>query len=99
MKSRLVPVLLAGTVLVSACGGDVDSGEAAPGGSAGDATVPSLPEPAEGPAPDLPIAAGSLSSPLPDVVVRQLNREGGWVQLKNLVPSDRPVLLWFWAPF
>jgi hypothetical protein len=50
------------------------------------------------PLPDLPVAAASIDSPLPEVTVRQINGEGGFVQLKNELPSDKPLLVWFWAP-
>ena len=43
-------------------------------------------------------AAGLTRSPLPELAVRQLNGDGGWVQLKNELPADKPLLVWFWAP-
>ena len=54
-----------------------------------------------GPAPDVPVRAESATadSPLPDLVVRRINCVGGWANLRNEVPADRPVLLWFWAPY
>lgn len=59
-----------------------------------------LPEPEPGPVPDLPVSPASAeASPFPEVAVRQLNGEGGWVQFKDLLPSEQPLLLWFWAPF
>jgi hypothetical protein len=84
------PVVLALTV--SACGSE----GSAPLDANGVAVT--IPAPAEGPAPDLEVAPASVDSPLPDVVVRQINQDGGWVQFKNLLPSDRPLLVWFWAP-
>ena len=41
----------------------------------------------------------AIASPLPEVAVRRLNGEGGWVQFRNELPSDVPILIWFWAPF
>lgn len=59
-----------------------------------------LPEPEPGPVPDLPVSPASAeASPFPEVAVRQLNGGGGWVQFKDLLPSEQPLLLWFWAPF
>ena len=80
--------LIAG-VSVAACGG---GGSNLPDGL-------TLPEPAPGPVPQLPVDAESAaSSPLPEVTVRLLNGEGGWVQLKNELPAAKPLLVWFWAP-
>ena len=45
----------------------------------------------------LPVRPESMTSPLPEVVVRHL-QEHTWVQLKNVLPADLPVLVWFWAP-
>ena len=44
------------------------------------------------------VAAASADNPLPDIAVRRINCAGGWVNLKNELPADRPVLIWFWAP-
>ncbi len=55
-------------------------------------------ESAEGPAPVLERRADSANSPLPDLAVRRINCNGGWVNLRNELPSDRPLLVWFWAP-
>ncbi len=40
----------------------------------------------------------AVGSPLPEITVRQINGDGGFVQLKNELPSDKPLLVWFWAP-
>jgi hypothetical protein len=52
-----------------------------------------------GPAPDIAVEPQSEGSPLPDIVVRRINCAGGWVNLRNEIPADRPVLVWFWAPY
>jgi hypothetical protein len=52
-----------------------------------------------GPAPDVAVEPQSASSPLQDIVVRRINCAGGWVNLRNEIPADRPVLVWFWAPY
>ena len=54
---------------------------------------------APGPAPDIAVRAESANSPLPDLAVRLINCAGGWVNLRNEIPADRPVLVWFWAPY
>lgn len=47
--------------------------------------------------PDLPRSAAAASSPLPEVAVWDVG-DSEWVQFADLVPADKPVLLWFWAP-
>ncbi len=84
---------LGAALLLTACGSDDDGG----GGSAADPGV-TLPAPAEGDPPDLPVAEASQASPLPEVAVRQVNGDGGWVQFRNEIPSEQPLLVWFWAP-
>lgn len=46
------------------------------------------------PAPET--STGSTPSDLPDVTVVDL--AGGEFRLASLAPSDRPIVLWFWAP-
>jgi hypothetical protein len=76
-------------LLVASCGG----------GEAGSGSDVVLPEPAAGPVPELEVSAESAAaSPLPDIAVRRINGEGGWVQLKNELPGEQPLLVWFWAP-
>lgn len=94
MRRRLVAGLAGIPLILAACGG----GDAAEAPIADDGSVITLPAPAEGPVPDLPVAAASADSPLPDVAVRQINGEGGWIQFKDLLPADKPVLVWFYAP-
>lgn len=88
------PVIVAvGALVLAACGGASDPIAAGP-----DEIV--LPTPAPGPVPELPVsAAAAMASPLPEIAVRRLNGDGGWIQFKNEVPSDVPLLIWFWAPF
>jgi hypothetical protein len=52
-----------------------------------------------GATPEIPVRQESADSPLPDLVVRRINCAGGWVNLRNEVPADTPVLVWFWAPY
>jgi hypothetical protein len=53
---------------------------------------------APSPAPEVAVRPESANSPLPDLAVRRINCVGGWVNLRNEIPADRPVLVWFWAP-
>lgn len=92
--ARFVATVLAGGLTLAACGG----GNPAPP-VAEDGTTITLPTPTDGPIPRLPVSAeAAAGSPLPEVTVRRINGEGGFVQLKNALPSDRPLLVWFWAP-
>ena len=109
MASHRFPLLAAALtagLLLAACGGDdaaddaVDVATEAVGtDESAEPTSTELPEPAPGPAPELEVATESVDSQLPEVAVRQLNGEGGWVQFKNELPSEQPLLVWFWAPF
>ncbi len=93
MTCRHFAAIIAGAIVLTACGG----GNAdAPVGADGVAVT--LPEPAPGPVPQLEVNAESVSNGLPDLAVRQINGAGGWVNLKNTTPADKPVLVWFWAP-
>lgn len=60
--------------------------------------APGATDVAEGPRPSIEVREASLANPLPDVAVRRINCAGGWVNIKNEVPADRPVLIWLWAP-
>src|SRR5262245_11230710 len=55
--------------------------------------------PAAGPVPEIAVRPESEANDIPDLAVRRINCAGGWVNLKNEIPADRPVLVWFWAPY
>lgn len=74
-----------------ASGAFTQPGEACDGDPAKPATI------ADGPAPAIEVRAESMDLPLPDLPVRRLNCGGGWVNLKNELPSDKPVLFWIWG--
>ena len=59
---------------------------------------PTEPNVAEGPPPAIEVRAAAAGNPLPDLAVRRINCDGGWVNLKNELPGDVPLLVWFWAP-
>jgi hypothetical protein len=44
-----------------------------------------------------PVDAGSQASPLPQLEVDDVTNDRR-VALDAFVPSDRPTLIWFWAP-
>lgn len=93
VRKQLVVGAVVCAAVLAACGGASTPPPAADGSRV------ALPEPASGPVPELPVtAAAAAGSPLPELAVRRINGEGGWVQLKNELPADRPVLVWFWAP-
>ena len=94
VRSHAGIVVVAAGLVLSACGPTN-----APAPVEADGTTITLPEPARGPVPDLDVdPASATASPLPELAVRRLNGDGGWVQLKNELPADRPLLVWFWAP-
>ena len=77
-----------------------------------DAAEPAEPVATEAPAPEPaaePVVGGRLfapevqpdaqfdGNPFPDLVVDDIGKDAK-VNLKNVLPSDRPVLLWAWAP-
>jgi hypothetical protein len=96
MRSRIVAAVLAGGITLAACGGAAEPAVRA------DGTAITLPTPTEGPTPRLAVnAEAAAASPLPEVTEVtecRINGEGGFVQLKNELPSDQPLLVWFWAP-
>lgn len=93
MRTSVVAAAIALGIVTTACGtGDTEPPVAA------DGSVITLPAPADGPVPDLPVEAAAASSPLPNIAVRRINGEGGWAQLKNELPAERALLVWFWAP-
>lgn len=47
--------------------------------------------------PEIQRSDSAANSPLPEVSVWDVGA-AEWVQFANLVPSDKPVVLWFWAP-
>ena len=96
--------LVAGLALLAGGCGSAGSGVAAPPtaatavdpGSTSGSAVPGAPAAPAEPAPPSTVAdiEGSI---LPSVRLTDL-RSGGLVDLASLVPAERPVLLWFWAP-
>ncbi len=72
---------------VTACGGSGD------GGSSG----PAEPAPAIADAVVLDPAADVATNLLPDLVVDNLG-DSNKVNLRNFGVSDKPILLWMWAP-
>jgi hypothetical protein len=103
---------LAGTMLFAACGGDdASTGEALPEASPDTQTGAELD--AEVPADVAATAVGAGfvdlvgaevlpsaeidTNQLPSVVVDDLTNDRK-VNFRNLVPQDKPVLLWMWAP-
>jgi hypothetical protein len=71
----------------------------APGDGCSPDNAPTEVVAAPGPAPEIAVRPESATSPLPDLAVRRINCAGGWVNLRNEIPADRAVLVWFWAPY
>lgn len=95
--SRL-PVVAALAVAASACGGGshVVAGEPT---ARITTTVAALPEATATTATTAPTStpADRSASILPAVALTDV-QAGGTVDLASLVPAERPLLLWFWAP-
>lgn len=112
-RKRVTAGLVAATLLLAACGGadegtDADTGAALPqveeSADGGEAT----PAESGGAASDSPTAVDLVGADvlpasdfeanlLPSVVVDDINT-GRKVNFRNLVPQDKPILLWMWAP-
>ena len=111
-RGRLAAGAVAATLLLAACGGGSDSsGSGAEPGEPlpeADPVDESATESDAAPAavgagyvdlvgPDVIPAAEIDTNILPSVVVDDLNN-GRKVNFRNLVPQDKPVLLWMYAP-
>ena len=113
-RAGSIAAACAATVVLCACG-DAGSATPASAGSSATVTTagaaiapedgcspdnsPTEVVAAPGPAPEVAVRPESAASPLPDLAVRRINCAGGWVNLRNEIPADRPVLVWFWAPY
>jgi hypothetical protein len=86
IRSRLAAVVGGSVLVLAACGGGESSGESA--GS----TLPAPPDVVE-----VDPAADTAANQLPDVVVDDIVA-GNKVNVRNLAPSDTPILLWMLAP-
>ena len=87
-----------------------DDSSSAPSSTAAPAADPDATSPTSGPAPSDPAATepppsqldatdppAEVVEPLPDVSVQDVGA-GAQVNLASLLPADRPILLWMWAP-
>ncbi len=82
-------MVVAGALLLAACGGSDSSSSESIGG----ATLPATPDEV-----DLDPASDTVANQLPDVVVDNITL-GNKVNLRNLAPADTPILLWMYAPY
>ena len=114
LVARLAAGTAVAALAVSACGsgdedGDTGAEEASTGGTVVDPPPASAATDATAGA-DAPAVAGVdlgtteldpasdvATNPLPDLVVDDVRRDTE-VNLRNLLPAERPVLLWLWAP-
>lgn len=111
-RRRLAAGAVAGTLLLAACGGgsddnasDASAGQALPEASADGAEASAEPvvPAAAGAAfvdlvgPDVLPASDFEGNLLPSVVVDDLVNDRK-VNFRNLVPQEKPILLWMWAP-
>jgi hypothetical protein len=96
-RSRVLSAALAGAFVLAACGGGGDSSSGDDSSSAGSdpaeaAATPATPD-------EVAVAPESEieTNILPDVVVDNVTLSNK-VNLRNVIPSDKVVLLWMWAP-
>lgn len=78
---------MVGVLALAACGGGGD----------GDSAEPAEQLPAVADDVALRPEADIATNLLPDLVVDNLNDDNK-INLRNIVPSDRPIVLWMWAP-
>ncbi len=81
-------MVVAGALVLAACGGSDSSSSESSGGT----TLPAPPDEVE-----LDPAADTVANQLPDVVVDNVTL-GNKVNLRNVAPADTPILLWMYAP-
>jgi hypothetical protein len=105
-RARLLVLPIAAALLIAACGGGGDGDNADAAAANGES------ESANGDGADADVfttagidlggteidPASEIESNLfPDLVVDDIGR-GKKVNIRNIVPSDKPILLWMWAP-
>ncbi len=106
-RRRVTAGLLAGTLLLAACGGgdegtDAGASDALPqvdeSSDAGEAAAaPTGPATVDLVSADVLPESDFEANLLPSVVVDDINT-GRKVNFRNLVPQEKPILLWMWAP-
>lgn len=113
-RARLLAASVGGVLLLTACGGGGDGGDSADGAAAdGGATADGATADGEADSAESDVfttagvdlggvevdPASEIETNLfPDLVVDDIGR-GKKVNIRNIVPSDKPVLLWMWAPY
>ena len=111
-RRRVLPVLVASAVVLAACGGGAADDEGSPpAADAGDTASQPVADDAavaDGPValtgvqvdlvgPDVVPTAEIATNTLPSVVLDDVST-GRKVNFRNLVPQDKPILLWMYAP-
>ncbi|MDX2379801.1 MAG: hypothetical protein QNM02_08585 [Acidimicrobiia bacterium] len=101
-RSPLIAASIAAVLVLAACGGGGGDGSADADGAGDSATAEDGSDILTTAGIDLGGAevgsASEVESNLfPDLVVDDIGR-GKKVNIRNIVPSDKPVLLWMWAP-
>ncbi len=89
-RSRVAAVALAGGLVLAACGSDDGGSDSS--GSSDAVETPAPPDEVE-----VDPEADEATNQLPDVVVDDLIA-GNQVNVRNLAPNDKPILLWMYAP-
>ena len=106
-RARLLAASVGGVLLLAACGGGGGGGDSADGANADGGSTDIEAESAETEiyttagvdlgGVEVDPASEIETNLFPDLVVDDIGR-GKKVNIRNIVPSDKPVLLWMWAP-
>ena len=112
LRARLLAASVGGVLLLAACGGGGDGGDSAGGATADGVTADGATADGEAESAEADVfttagvdlggvevdpASEMETNLFPDLVVDDIGR-GKKVNIRNIVPSDKPVLLWMWAP-
>lgn len=91
-RIRCATVVAAASIALVACGGGDGSSSSSDAAEPAAEQRPAVPDQIEVlPESEIP------TNLLPSVVVDDL-QQNNKVNLRNIIPSDRPVVLWMWAP-
>ena len=99
-KFKVLAIAVGLALSAAACGDSVNNPEAAPTEAPAPTQAPATQALAtQAPAPELTTesAAPAPESDLPSVDLVDVST-GNTVNLASFAPSDRPLVLWFWAP-
>lgn len=99
--ARTVPLAASVALVAAACGSSNEaslaSPTAPPATAAPTAASPTAPPASAAPTTAAPATTAAAVQALPQLMVWDI-ASNNKVQLGNMLPADKPVLVWFWAP-